>query len=266
MYFVYSLIDPRDFAIRYVGITKNLGKRLKNHLNNAAIRKEITRGNRHKGAWLHQLRSVGLKPVQSVTEVCASLEEAKEAEKFWIKLFRTTSCPLVNKTDGGEGVTGFRFTEEQKRKISEKTKEAMANPEVLAKLSQASKGRPSPRKGTKHTDETRAKMSKAAKERPSNFTGKTHNEATKQKLQHSMLEQYASGARKSRKGTHHTQEAKNKLRAAHGTRISDHLGNIYLSINQAFQTTGISRQYIRQVLEGEKEHHKGYRFFYVARD
>jgi hypothetical protein len=45
--------------------------------------------------------------------------------------------PLVNMTDGGEGTQGVIITEERKKNVSEGTKNAMKNPEVIQKMKDA---------------------------------------------------------------------------------------------------------------------------------
>ncbi len=55
-YFIYTLIDPRDRVVRYIGITRKVDKRLTHHLKDAGI------SNRRKKAWLTELEQLGLSP------------------------------------------------------------------------------------------------------------------------------------------------------------------------------------------------------------
>lgn len=127
---------------------------------------------------------------------CTSEVEAMEDEKQQIAQLRKEGYVLCNMTDGGEGFTGGRHSEEYKRRLSDAwrgnqntkgrtpwNKGVSPSPEQVekqrakatgkkhseetkAKMSAAhiglntwSKGRPSPTKGVLHTDETKAKIS-----------------------------------------------------------------------------------------------------------
>lgn len=49
---------------------------------------------------------------------CGSEEEALELEKMLIRGLRLIGVRLVNQTDGGDGVSGFRFSDESRQKMS----------------------------------------------------------------------------------------------------------------------------------------------------
>jgi len=114
---------------------------------------------------------------------------------------------LCNATDGGEGASG-----------------AIRSPEVRAKLSEANKGKRSPRKGVTLSEETKAKISAANKGRimsrefgekmsalnsgqGNGFYGKQHTDETKRKLS------------EMRKGTRHSEESISKLKAQRAKRV-----------------------------------------------
>ncbi|QGH72163.1 MAG: intron associated endonuclease 1 [Caudovirales sp. ctOwN3] len=80
---------------------------------------------------------------------CSSEKIALDLEQGLIKCLSRMKVKLTNLTSGGEGCS---LSEETKQLISEKTKQAMARPEVLKKMSVAQKGR-------KVSADTRGKIS-----------------------------------------------------------------------------------------------------------
>ena len=73
---------------------------------------------------------------------------------------------LINKTDGGEGTSGYIVSKETKRKISEANKGRTHTEESKRKMSEANKGEKNPNFGKKASEETRRKLSEANKKRP----------------------------------------------------------------------------------------------------
>lgn len=163
--YIYSLIDPRDDEVKYVGKTKDLAERLKSHL------KDAKRSNTPKNAWLLKLRRLGLKPQVEVLEEVAE-SDWELAERRWIRKFRREGCFLKNVSDGGEGRTA-PLSEETKRKLGEAGKGRIVKEETRSKLSKALKGHTvskearakigAKNRGRKHTMEARKKMSQARK-------------------------------------------------------------------------------------------------------
>jgi len=102
--------------------------------------------------------------------------EALDHEKLLISCFRDMGFVLANKSDGGEGTSGYKHTPEQREKNrlaklgkapwNKGTKGIMIpwnkgvpmSEEQKIKLSAAKLGKQSPRKGTKHTPEAIQKM------------------------------------------------------------------------------------------------------------
>ncbi len=88
-------------------------------------------------------------------------------EILYIKTYKSKTPHGYNLTDGGEGTVGYVFTEEHRKNLSE-----------------AMKGKPSPRKGVKLSKETRKKLSEARigrfKGEENYFYGKKHTEETKE--------------------------------------------------------------------------------------
>jgi hypothetical protein len=96
---VYSLSDPRDGRVRYVGITNyGLSHRLHGHLTEARRAKS----NSHRINWLRSLLASGVRPVIEMIESCPRLFW-QERERYWIKTMRDAGHDLVNGSEGGYG-------------------------------------------------------------------------------------------------------------------------------------------------------------------
>lgn len=229
---IYGLVDPQTKLCRYVGKTKGTAKgRLKAHISDSRRNNVVPRFR-----WIIKLAKNGLAP--EVIEL-ETVEDGmwQEAEQFWICYMRGLGSPLLNATDGGDGLHGFSHSEETKRKmsiagyrtnadpvlravrgdgvrkafstpeakarLSERLRMSHARPEVKAKLCASAKARAS-------TSEFRERMSKAHK-------GKTVSLETRAKLsarrkgvplRQDVVERIAAGHR----GLKHSEETKAKMR------------------------------------------------------
>ncbi len=133
-----------------------------------------------------------------------------------------------------------KFSEEQKRRISEATKLAMANPEIRRKISLGLKGKPSPKKGIRtgipsamkgkhHTEEARMKMKEAVNKRWLNHEyRKRMSEVQKERFAHSPSP---------RKGVRASLETLRKLSESHKGQISGMKGK-----HQTEETRAILRK------------------------
>ena len=95
-----------------------------------------------------------IKPIASAK----TLENLKEIEKDLIVQFQTKVPFGYNLTDGGDGVFGFKQSEEQKKRNGEL------------------------KRGTKHSDETKQKMKISHLGVNNHFYGKTHSDDSKAKI------------------------------------------------------------------------------------
>jgi GIY-YIG catalytic domain len=116
---IYALVDPRTLIIRYIGKTvATLKRRCRQHI------KEMNRLNTPKNAWIRSLQGQGLSPLIWLVEQCEP-SQWEERERLWIRVFK--SLPgFLNVSAGGDtgpDQTGFRFSEEARRKVSEKSKQ-----------------------------------------------------------------------------------------------------------------------------------------------
>lgn len=139
MYSIYGLFDPRTGELRYVGKTvSSLKKRLREHLSY-----QKTKGHTHRENWIKSLLSLNLRPDIQLIQAFNTEADMDAAEVYWIKFFRDEGCDLVNKTDGGEGSTGYRHSAE-----------------IRAKMSALKKGKTTKRKGTSQPIEVKLKVSR----------------------------------------------------------------------------------------------------------
>lgn len=107
--------------------------------------------------------------------------------------------PLVNQTDGGDGISGWKHTEAVRAKMSA-SRQGENAPFLGKHLSvEAKAALRESHLGTKHSDETRAKMSFAHR-------GRVHSEATKAKMSASQ-----SGDRHAMYGRKHSPLARQKI-------------------------------------------------------
>lgn len=98
-------------------------------------------------------------------------EYINQREKFFIKE-KDSFNNGYNMTEGGDGIImigeknpfyGRKYTDEEKKKISEATKKAMQNPEIRKHISESLKGEKHHNYGKKRSEETKRKLSESCK-------------------------------------------------------------------------------------------------------
>ena len=204
VYKLYYLLDPRDEAIRYVGITKNIHKRFMCHLRD--------KKNTHKNAWVGSLLKLGLEPIIELMEETDIKEEIYAKEKEHIKNLRNKGVDLTNLTDGGEGCFGYKLSDESRMKMSiSKKKYFEENPQPS--------GVNSPLYGKKHSKETREKMSISQKGENAVWYGKHLTDETKKKLSKTHKNNWTEEKRQKQSvrqlGRKLSEETKKKMSEAH---------------------------------------------------
>lgn len=161
---IYALVDPETGRVRYVGQTSRpLGARLYHHVWDAVHHPHKNR----KDAWICNLAARGLRPAIVLLE---RAEDWKTREKFWVAQFPD----LLNCTEGGEGIVGYRHTPEARQKIAAANRLKAGkkrSPEAVENIRRGQLGR-------KATAETRAKMSKAKQGRTASPETKARMRAT----------------------------------------------------------------------------------------
>ena len=117
-YYVYLLYEPETAKPFYCG--KGKGSRAWQHL-------VLSQNGKYKDACHKKIKSLLEQGIEY--EVVVVQEELSESEALileveTIKFYgrRDQGGSLLNHTDGGEGVSGFKFSEESRRKLSEKRK------------------------------------------------------------------------------------------------------------------------------------------------
>ncbi len=127
---IYALAHPETGEIRYVG--KTLVKpldRMRGHLLDARTKRSST----YAARWL---RTLDRDPKLIALEVCAE-EYASHVERYWIAEMRERGARLTNLTNGGDGIPGFKLSEEHKAKIAAAQRGRRHTDEVLERISRA---------------------------------------------------------------------------------------------------------------------------------
>lgn len=179
-YKIYALKEPDTDLVKYIGLTgRQLHERLADHLRE--------KRNTPKNNWIKRLKRNGEIPEIELLEDGLSLNEAKKKECDYILLFKSAGANLKNLTLGGEGIFGFKWTDEAKKRQSERWDDAMRKRQSDLK------------KSVVVTDQTREKMSASAK-------NKIVSQTTRKKL--SLLH---AGDKNPFYGKKHTPEIKKQL-------------------------------------------------------
>ncbi len=90
---LYTLSDPRDGSVRYIGKAVNAKKRLASHLREHRRKTPVYQ-------WIAEMGSAGLFPVMTVIEVC-DVSVWPERERALIAEARASGTPLLNIANGG---------------------------------------------------------------------------------------------------------------------------------------------------------------------
>lgn len=159
----------------YIGITtKSLLERIDGHKSNTV------KGN---APFSKAIRKYGIDGFQwNVIRVCFDLDEMKKLECFYIKEYATHSSlgNGYNATLGGDGISGYVFTDEVKRKISEAGKGRVKSEETRKKLSAANKGKPY--KGRRTCPPRSEELTRRMYENNPGFAGKKWSESHRAKM------------------------------------------------------------------------------------
>ena len=214
-YKTYTLNHPVTNEIRYIGYTStSLKERLRCHIKDSKSKRYK---NTHRAKWITSLSNCNLEPTINILNEYNTKEEAVFNEIKLIFEYRLLGYNLVNGTDGGEGGTGYKFTEEQKKQQSIRQTGRKLKPcseERKLKISNSNKGR-------KLTDEQRAKMigRKRTEEHKANLSkankGKKLSDETKRLMGEARKKEWMEGKRKAtRLGAKNSEAHKDKMRGS----------------------------------------------------
>lgn len=106
---IYGLESTKNNTIEYIGYTqKPLSKRLYEHIS------ESKRKKTYKDKWIQNnisnFYNINIVELDSADNIL----ELKQKEIHYIKLFKSFGAKLKNGTSGGDGVFGYKQTQEQK--------------------------------------------------------------------------------------------------------------------------------------------------------
>lgn len=160
-HYVYIYVDPKSKEPFYVG--KGYGERMFGHLYEAKTIGRFKKGVRANWHKVHKIRKIqreqGTDPDIQIYENGLTEKKAFSIERKLIKKIGRSDLglgPLLNLTDGGEGRSGFIFSDESLKKLSIAFS-GSSNPMY------GMKGELAPWWRKKHSEETKKKMSKGMK-------------------------------------------------------------------------------------------------------
>lgn len=185
-YLIYALQDPRNGEIRYIGRSSSGLNRPRQHLCPSVYNKEVQK-NYPVYNWVRKLDKMGMRAeiivIQSFVEI--TNEELDNCEIYWISEFKKKGSPLLNLGIGGGGCRGVKWSEETRKKLSNR-KHKPLTAEQLERKSKAIK------ESRKHMDmqDFARKVSEGTKkwwttldaEKRANCSRNVHNFAGKNKI------------------------------------------------------------------------------------
>ena len=211
---IYCYIDKKDNQIVYVGkdsyIDKN--KRHKEHLAPSNYNKQQIN------------RILQNNPDRYIYQVLWEINDCSDNHKNQMEIFYIKKYnPKFNFTEGGDGTSGFKHSEETRKKMSESKKGKKPyeiTEKTRKKMSESKKGKIPWNKGkvNVYSEETRKKMSESKKGKTHSLeTRKKMSEAMKGKKPYEMTEKTRKKISESKKGKTHSLETRKKMSEARNT-------------------------------------------------
>jgi hypothetical protein len=192
----------------YVGKSNERKRRATNMSNRSERHKRLTAKLRREG---HQV-------IVKIVDRNLPEESAFLLERMRISTYRAARVELVNFTDGGEGVSGWRADEVEKARRSRVQSEAQSRPEVRARRSAALKGKPKSAEARRKMSENNSMgrpevREKAKTTRLANGGWKPPTPELVQRWRQEFSHKYI-GAGNPFFGKKHSEETRAKMRAA----------------------------------------------------
>lgn len=229
---------------------------------------------------------------KEILEYCSSMEELNKQEIYWIKYYNATDKKIgYNLSDGGSGTLGYKFTEEQKEKMSSSHKGLKQSGETIKKRQSKIKGlkrsdesrknisiglkklyetREHPRLGEKHSAKTKRRIGeknkksltgkKLTEEHKTNISIGYSNRKDKRPLYDKWLEKYGKKEADLKLAELTNNRVKKTSKIVLQIDINGIIINEFASVIEAMKETGFSR--IIDVLKGRRNSTKGYIFKY----
>jgi len=204
----------------YIGQTiQSLNERMSRHTHDALSRRD--------NIYFHKaIRKYGQKNFKwKILAKCYSKNELNSVEIKLIKNY-TTFGNGYNLNVGGKGNSGFKLTEETKKKISESSKNKKLSEETRRKMSRI-------KTGTKHSEKTKRKISESMKD-------KKPSEETKSRISKAKSKRY-------------------KITTPDGDIIFVHGLKEFCS---NYKKEKLYNQNLIEVARGKRKHHKNYKCEY----
>lgn len=153
---VYTLASSlAPDAIRYVGITNDLRRRISHHIS------ESRRYSTRKARWVASVLREGGAVIARIDVAGVAQLVAKTREVELIAELRDAGSDLVNLTAGGDGTVGRRHSDDARARMADARRGTKASDETRQKMSDARKGRPSGRLGEKMPQAVRTKIAQS---------------------------------------------------------------------------------------------------------
>lgn len=190
-----------------------------------------------------------------ILKECDTKDELNQWEQYYIKELNTKYPNGYNLTNGGDTSIGYRFTEEQKKKISDSKKGKTGWNKGIPMSEETKQKLHNVHKGKRYSPSTEFKKGNIPQNK-----GKHLSDETKKKLRALHL------------GKHHTEETKMKMsksrrnnpllsKQVYQYTLNGELVNVYLSTAEA-KRQNPTFTHISACCRGEIKQHKGYKWSY----
>ncbi len=256
-FLVYALTDPMSGCVRYIGKSTSGLTRPKEHGSSSNLRKK---SHLRVVCWVKALVAAGLSYGVEIVEEVDSAELLNDLECFHIASIRAAGAFLLNDTDGGDGGPGYRWTNEQKARLSAIMKASPAVKQAAKANGARLRGIPRPphvvkiigdsHRGKSPTEETRTKI--AATLRGNSAEMERIAALGRAKRGMKLSADACALRRQISTGRRHTEESRTKLSRSKGGRpIADETGRVYRTAAEAARALSVNRSHVLEIARGK---------------